>query len=474
MEQSKKYICCTCVKETYLSLLIRREGTQTVCSYCEEENQCIKISELADKIELAFEQHYQRTSTEPDSYEYTFMKESWEREGDEVLYVIADAAGIDENVANDILDILEKSHYDHHKAKVWEETPFARDAHYIPNSPDSGEYYRKWLTFETHLKNEARFFSRFTRDILNDLFENIETLKTKAGAPVIQTIGPDTALAHLYRARVFQSRDDVLKEALSYPWKGLGPPPSVAATAGRMNAHGISVFYGSTFPDTAIAEVRPPVGSRVAVAKFDIIRRLRLLDVLALQEIFTDGSIFDPDHLGQIQLSTFLRHLSRRITKLIMPDDEVFEYLPTQAIADYLASECMLDGIIFLSAQARDKDQLNVVLFHHASAVEIPELPEGTEIEVRLESLGEDSPSLDYRVWESVPTEIKAPNSKKEGRLMMLSPAFENDKWDARQPALRIDVKQIAVHHITMVKFTYDSYEIHRRRSTNSTTTSDF
>lgn len=40
-----------------------------------------------------------------------------------------------------------------------------------------------------------------------------------------------------------------------------------------MNARGVSVFYGANDPTAAIAEVRPPVGSQVAVAQFEIIRR---------------------------------------------------------------------------------------------------------------------------------------------------------------------------------------------------------
>jgi hypothetical protein len=40
--------------------------------------------------------------------------------------------------------------------------------------------------------------------------------------------------------------------AMCYPDKELGSPPMLAATAGRMNACGISVFYASTDPAAAI------------------------------------------------------------------------------------------------------------------------------------------------------------------------------------------------------------------------------
>jgi len=60
------------------------------------------------------------------------------------------------------------------------------------------------------------------------------------------------------------------------PDRDMGAPPSSLPAAGRMNAKGISTFYGATDPQIALAEVRPPVGSQVAIAYFEIIRPLRL------------------------------------------------------------------------------------------------------------------------------------------------------------------------------------------------------
>ena len=50
----------------------------------------------------------------------------------------------------------------------------------------------------------------------------------------------------------------------------------------------------------------------------------------------------------------FLRSLSRRITRPVMPDDEAMDFLVTQAIADFLATESStsLDCIFYPSIQA--------------------------------------------------------------------------------------------------------------------------
>jgi len=67
----------------------------------------------------------------------------------------------------------------------------------------------------------------------------------RGGRPVVVTAGPDTTLDLIWRGRVFQA-DKPLLQALERPDHHLGPPPPEAASAGRMNARGISLFYGAT------------------------------------------------------------------------------------------------------------------------------------------------------------------------------------------------------------------------------------
>ena len=76
--------------------------------------------------------------------------------------------------------------------------------------------------------------------------------------------------------------------------------------------------------------------------------------------------------------------MSDRITRPVMPNDEPSDYLITQAIADYLAGQAGLDGILYPSAQvANAKKSKNIALFHPSSRVEPLELPPGTELSAR-------------------------------------------------------------------------------------------
>src|SRR5262249_28108639 len=195
--------------------------------------------------------------------------------------------------------------------------------------------------------------------------------------------GPGQTISALYRARVFQSVEK-LQSAVERPDIELGPPPARFASAGRMNAFGISVFYGAVEPETAIAEVRPPVGSRVLLGRFEVTRPLCLLDLEVLRAIYVKGSLFDPIFAHNLERAKFLAGLSRRMTKPVMPEQELFEHLATQAIADFLSSGAApkLDGIVYPSVQVSG-GKLNVVLFHKAARVEALELPKGAEVSSR-------------------------------------------------------------------------------------------
>ena len=87
-----------------------------------------------------------------------------------------------------------------------------------------------------------------------------------------------------------------------------------------------------------------------------------------------------------------------------MPDEKVFEYLPTQAIADFLSTEAnpALDGILYPSVQGAE-GMKNVVLFQKAALVEDLELPRGTKIEAHLTASTYEGEDPDYWVWETTP-----------------------------------------------------------------------
>lgn len=450
-ELRNKRICYNCVIEKFLSKQIELYGKRRKCSYCSDVVKTILVGELASKIQNTFERFYERTSHIPDPFESAMLadKESsyeWERGGEPIIEAIQMVADIPEEAAIDIQEILEWEFYSRSAEEIGEETEFAKDSHYDYKGIDSSIWNEEWLSFEKSLKTETRYFNRFGETHLKRIFNDIEELKTAKANPIVIVAGPKQSLNHFYRARSFQSLQD-LKFALTDIDTHLGPPPHKLARAGRMNAVGVSVFYGATNENVAIAEVRPPVGSKVAVSKFNIIRDLRLLNLQALNDIEVKGSLFDEQHIELVSRVQFLKKLCSKMIVPVMPDDENTEYLITQAIADYLSinRKLSLDGILFPSIQTKNQGA-NVVLFHKASKVKARELPPGTAVDVTLEAYGEDDTYPWYRIEEAIPPKSKRNHIKK-------AYVYDVSEIDSRNPSLAMDEEAINIHEIAEVTY---------------------
>lgn len=463
-----KRICFQCVGEPYLSAEIVRDGIVVPCSYCGKTEKSITVEALADRVESAFSEHYTRTDTEPDSWQLSLLRDpestyDWFRAGTPVIDAIEDAAVIPSAAATDVQAILEDRYDDFEAAKLGEETEFSSESHYEEKAASAAAWQEEWRAFEESLKTEARFFSRSAAARLSAMFGAIDSLKTTDGSPLIVQAGPQLELDHLYRARVFQATDK-LEEALCRPDTQLGSPSFALASAGRMNARGISVFYGATQAETAIAEVRPPVGGRVATAKFSVLRSLRLLDLTALENVKDGGSIFDPTLKNRLERVAFLRTLGQRMTRPVMPDDEALDYLPTQAIADFLATENEppLDGIIFASVQV--KDGRNVVLFHKAARVESMDLPKGATVSAQCTYETEEGPEIDYWVMEEVPPSPAPSAAPAPADLLpFIASAFDLD-GDSRSAALHLEPTSVKVHHVRWIEYKCVTYNVRRHR----------
>lgn len=472
---AEKRVCAGCIGEQFLKAEIAASGKEARCSYCETDGKTITVNALADRVHEAFEAHYYITPETPDDCGFRMASgDQWYREGDETVSAIANAAEIGEAIAEDVGSELHFRHSDRRAYKEDVEYPYASSAHYSRKDPGFGDFYERWTAFEHILKGRSRFFSFEAEDILQAVFSGLNDLKTHDGLPVVIGAGPGAAISSLVRARVFAGEDKGLKAALEHPWIHLGPPPMQAASAGRMNARGISVFYGALDEATALAEVRPPVGSKVAIARFAIERSLRLLDVEALRSVTPSGSIFDPGFIRRMERASFLKILSDRISQPVMPNEEAFEYLATQAVADYLASVAKLDGIVFPAVQIGGASK-NIVLFHHASRVVEVQLPTGTQLLTTLSSIDSDGESPCYSVCESVPRDPIEPapvgsQHQVKFTVSLEAMAFEDGvPHDNRADTLSIDCASMTVRHIKAVCFDSDTFPV--ERYTQSTTT---
>lgn len=445
-KQKTTKVCSECIGDVYLKKVVIRFGSYDMCTYCNKINKTISADNLAIHIKRFFDDHFILKSDNQHILNHEF---AGNKVGN-VSGIIQKYAKVTKILADDIQSELMKIPRSRYNNFIQKNNPFSKLTRYERKRIDSHYWDSLWSELRKTIMKENRSFNKKAEEILNSIFRN--TLSTGSGKRrkmrAIVEIGPHTKIKKLFRAREFQD-DKALYDALCHPDRELGPPPSSKASSGRMNAGGVSVFYGATNVDVAIAEIRPAVGSRVIIARFSIIRKLRLLDVAKLQTILRTDSMFRPSHKRILEKIEFISSLCERMSAPVMPRDQSTDYLVTQAISDYLSELkhlSSIDGLIYRSAQ-KGSDATNVVLFYKASRVKFRMKPAKTRVFQDLEYIPDSDSDIVYYVYES----ISRRHEKERER-------------DERKPSLRLRSSSILVRYISSVDFNTRPQVVQRRK----------
>lgn len=477
-------VCHDCVGDPFLADEVKEEGARGLCNYCRETREALTLEDLAERIHEVLQGHFELTPSMPSGYEYALAREGlWERPGYPVADVIADIAGLSEENARDVRELLSDRH-GYWAINDGEDDPYGSDALYEERRLDDWNFRDTWAAFRSEIRSRARFFSAYAEEALNSIFGDLSTHRASGDRPVIRQVGPEDEDRFVWRARKAQSTKE-LEAILKSPDREIGPPPSRLAKGGRMNAPGISVFYGAMDESTCVAEARAPVGSHVVVAKFELLHPVRLLDFDALMEVYVEGSHFDPDYSVREGRAAFLRRLVREISRPVMPQDEAFEYLATQAVAEYLANklEPRLDGIVFHSSQTGGSGR-NLVFFNHACGIAPYGPPEGTDVTFfirRADEDDEEDEDGEITVFETVPSdppEKVSPATARESfadivDLSLIAPPWDEDESEEDdepptygEPTLRLDLGSVVVLDIKGIQYDCNRLDVSRHRTT--------
>ena len=332
------HICLECIGDKPLRAIVAEAATQVKkCKYCKREGLGIPMENLAKIVDP-----YLRNHCCKGEYDY-----SGEQDGESLDWILQEELDIVYEPAVDLVDILLAND----PSRVWHDgdIPFYDEGeNYVIKQGSSGEYHQSWKEFTAQIKHQGRFFDRYAREQLAAILGEPGSPKAKE-LPCME-IGPDTRVETLYRARLADSEKKI-EAILKAPSVELGLTPVEKAMPGRMNPAGISVFYGALSEETAIAEIRPSVGNFAVVGGFKPARKLRLLNLPQIKIGFV-GSIFHPDYEDRLARFSFFKIFHTLIARPIQPCDELLEYIPTQAVAEYVASVLGFDGILYASAQA--------------------------------------------------------------------------------------------------------------------------
>lgn len=465
-ELQGKRVCGSCVGEQWMSRQIQESGLLVKCDYCGKAGlKTWPLGKIAAATLVVLRQHYQSwTPADEDRHSRRErVTDRWRSRGPTTSDAIVELLELrDWLVAEDIRQILRKKVDAADGDKPDEEALFGEKSCWIYQPTGGGELVSLWHDLESSLKTEARIFNWKLEGFLRKMFNAAARVAQACGAILIKPAGPDTSLDKIYRSRVFQS-DGKLLPALESPDISLGAPLSEFAKAGRMNPVGVSVFYGATSSEITLSEVRPPVGSRVVTAAFEIVRPLKVLNADALGELRTTGSHFDPNysHKDDLACILLLKKLKSRLSQAVPPHDESLQYLATQAIAEYLSHrhDPPLDGILFESSQSEHEGH-NLVLFSRACKVEsLGFLPGQDDYVIAKASKdgGEDFPCYSVMATKrekSAPAKFPEANASGKSGGETLPKA-----------SLRLDVRTLKIHYITGIHVNAEERPVNWKKS---------
>lgn len=388
---SDDHVCFNCVGDSYLQDLIQEEGHADHCKRCLEYVEGIPLTRLAELVDEVYREYHKPgqtiTGEMSGSYPEEIVAEMIQDEG----------TGLPEAIVGLLMEREAYAVAKEGEIGLYNSTTMYE---FDDQVTEPLELTQSWQTFSEQVRYEGRFFNIEVRQFLDELIKLFTAAAQQRPGTFTIRLEEGTKI---YRARSVSSKQQVLSIEAD-PLQGLGPPPRAERIGGRMNAPGVAVFYGGFSRDTCISEIRPPIGSYVISATFEVTRPLRLLDMTAFERP-VPISMFDPAFRDRATYFRFLRQFHREIIRPVLPGGEAIDYVPTQVVAEYLANVVPLDGVIYASVQSEGgegQDTRNVALFKAGGIVEVPGGTPLSAIELSQPALRLMTESVEIAVIQSV------------------------------------------------------------------------
>lgn len=356
-----------CIGDAVLRDLLEGEApdAKETCSHCGELGRCVSLGKLADFVHEKYQELFTPGEEVP-VFDADSDKPRYEQAGDSPSALIQEMTDADDEVCEALEAILsEREEVD---VRDGADALFDSGAQYELRSMEPWELRYVWENFCLRLKHERRFLGDDAKIALGQIFAALETAKESESVSPIVELEPGRKI---YRGRTARSEKEGAEIGREAPSR-LGPPPIHSCPGGRMNPPGIPIFYGAFSRETCIAEVRASVGAFVVTAEFEATAKLRLLDLSVFDSPPPGGSLFRPGLYDEVAGWLFMRELERMLRQPVQPHDEAIEYVPTQAVAEYVHKVLEFDGLVYAPAQLAlpddpDADLMslkNVALFH--------------------------------------------------------------------------------------------------------------
>ncbi|UGA44179.1 RES domain-containing protein [Bradyrhizobium quebecense] len=358
-------VCPLCIGNQVFSQFVVTHGAPGKCGFNRSHGKkktVVSVEAFAEYVDDWFRENYGRGEEYP-VFEGDSDSPTYETRGEPYKYILADELECDDAVVEAISENLPDA--DWHDISQGDQAFYDDTANYesfaaaqARSTADDywyeSQFTYQWDDFCRAVQYERRFFR--IKEQLDELFGKPEEYSAGQTTPVyILRKG-----AVLYRGRILDDRftEDQLSAA---PAISLGAPPPDRATPGRMNVEFIPAFYGAFSRDTAIAEIRPSIGDRIAIGRFALHRNIKVFDFTAFSR---PDRAADPTIIEHTRYD-FVSQMEEEISKPILPYEKQREYVATQIVAEYLRECFKCDAVIYRSSMhtGPEIENRNIVIF---------------------------------------------------------------------------------------------------------------
>jgi hypothetical protein len=337
-------LCCAqCVTSPTLQAKFSGQTSISDCSLCGGGNRaCLPASAFTAECSRLIGRYgrgsYNGTFGHPDGDEPIVSLA--ERIAEDELLVLSPALSVEKR--NEFLDAVRgDGDRGYTAASRWKGAHFGAG-----NLLDPDDFW--WVGFQNFVQRHRRYALRFGENGIPDFPAVFATMNPA----YCETIPEGSCF---YRARIH----DLHSDGRAMTSGEIGAPPSHLAKGARANATGIPVLYAADSEKTSISEIRPHIGSMVAVGRCVTNQEIRVFDlstrrrVRGLDPFAEDFNL----HLNNVKILSVLDEEFARPLSLHVPEQE---YAPTQIVAELIAS-AGYDGIKYGSAM--DKTGKNYAFF---------------------------------------------------------------------------------------------------------------
>lgn len=319
MAENYESMCVEHVQDAHLSRTLAPLAIPGHCAVCGQDARAVaKLHAVARATLTAAKKRFDHSGFIPDEEQLAKAV---------TFAVIVEAvltAAVDEDFRSDVAaKVVALVHSD----RVWYET--------YDEDGEAGTYF-SWRDFEHRVKHQSRLLlppnaerPRTPPEENYVLARSMADYVSKHEA-FIRRLSPGT---QLYRARTGRNIRELERQVRDQPKKEMGPPPADTASAARLSAAGMPMFYTALTPETACEEVtsHSPYNECV-VATFTVNQPLRVLDLTATPEPL---SLFDEAYASSAGVLRDFKYYRDRMTDAFAADEsQAIEYLPSQLLTE--------------------------------------------------------------------------------------------------------------------------------------------